>query len=99
MSLVKTAKEWIEDLQKLDPNMKLVGNLYNAHDLREEIENNLCSAKNADELTDNEVIERFRTEYDDNEEDAYYDSLSTVASNIDLDYEEKHKEDEDEQED
>lgn len=98
MSLVKTAKEWIEDLQKLKPCTKLVGNLYSARDLRNDIERDLCSAQNADELTDDEVIERFRTEYDDNEDDAYYDSLSTIASNIDVDYEEKHKEDEEDDE-
>ena len=99
MSLVMTAKEWIEDLQKLDPNMKLVGNLYNAHDLRDEIENNLCSAENTDTLSDDEVIERFQEEYDEDETNNYFESLGNIAANLDEDYEEKHEEDEEDDDD
>lgn len=98
MSLIKTAKEWIEGLQELDPNMKLIGNLYNANDLRDEIENNLCSAENTDTLSDDEVIERFQEEYDEDEMNNYFESLGNIAANLDADYEEEHDDDEEDDE-
>ena len=76
MSIVRTAKEWIESLQQEDPDKVYLGNLYSAEDVRQELIERGCDE---DAKTDDELLEMFRSEYDDNEETAYYDTIHALV--------------------
>lgn len=102
MSLIKTAKEWIEGLQKLDPNTKLIGNLYDAKNLKEDIEEHLVYADDIGDMTDDEVIQRFQNEYDNSESHTYYEAIEEIAGGVDqafCDDDDNEDDEEEEQED
>ena len=48
MSLRWTAREWIESLQKEDPDTAFVGNLYSADNIREDLEQRVPDRSNVD---------------------------------------------------
>ena len=87
MSLVKTVKEWIEDLQKLNPETQMIGNLYTGRDLVEGVESYVEDGDSLADLTDGAVIEKFRGQYDSREEEAYFESCSDVAYELEHDEE------------
>lgn len=101
MSLIKTAKEWIEGLQKLDPNTKLIGNLYDAKNLKKDIEDHLAYAIDIGDMTDDEVIQRFQNEYDNSENDTYYEAIEEIAGEVNREFcdDDDNEDDEEEQED
>lgn len=85
MSLVRTAKEWIESLQKEDPDTVFVGNLYSADNIREDLEQRVSNRSNLDGCTSKELLECFLTEYNPDEDTAYFEALNYIIDALKLD--------------
>lgn len=85
MSLVRTAKEWIESLQKEDPDTIFVGNLYSADFIREDLENRASVRSNLDGRTNKELLESFLQEYNPDEDTAYFEALNYIIDALKLD--------------
>ena len=85
MSLRRTAKEWIESLQKEDPGKVFVGNLYSADGIREDLEQRVSKRSDLDGRTDKELLECFLSEYNPDEDTAYFESLNYIIDALKLD--------------
>ena len=85
MSRRRTAKEWIESLQKVDPDTIFVGNLYSADGIREDLEQRVSNRSNLDERTSKELLECFLTEYNPDEDTAYFEALNYIIDALKLD--------------
>lgn len=85
MSLRRTAREWIESLQQEDPDTIFVGNLYSADNIREDLEPQVPDRSNLDGRTGKELLECFLTEYNPDEDTAYFEALNYIIDALKLD--------------
>lgn len=85
MSLRWTAKEWIESLQKEAPDIVFIGNLYSADNIREDLEQRVSNRSNLDGHTNKELLECFLTEYNPDEDTAYFEALNYTIDALKLD--------------
>lgn len=86
MSLIRTAKQIIEDLGGLDQDTLFIGNLYSADDIRASLDGYVDTEdgdESVEKMSDKKVIEEFRTYYDDSEEEAYYGAIHDFARVVD----------------
>ena len=82
--MVRSVKELIDILNGLDPSMKIVSYVYTAKDIRDGAESYVNDTiENLHSMSDDEVIDTFRKEYEPAEDDAYFASCRAVAESID----------------
>ena len=84
MSLKRTAKEWIESIQKEDSDKVLIGNLYSVDDIREDLKNRTEISSNVAAKTDKELLDCFLSEYNPDEDTAYFESLNYIIDALKL---------------
>ena len=80
--MVKTIAELIERLKRLDPNTKVISNIYSASDIREAMANYLDSEEEKDRLYkkgDDDVLALFRDSYKGGEDDIYFAACHAAA--------------------